>query len=108
MAQAEERASYAREPAPGGTLPADVVAVRGAVSASVTTAARWQARLLPASAADRTRRALAHALDVFGWLELITARIRRRLPRTRPAGWARTRLSRTDRGQADLTAAIDG
>ena len=83
ITQAEERASYATEPAPSGTLRADVAAVRRAISASVTTGARWQARLLPASAAERARRALSHALDLFGWLEVATGRARRRLARAR-------------------------
>ena len=86
VAQAEERASYAKEPGSSETLTADVLAVRGRVSASVTRPARWRARLLPASAAARTRRGLAHALDVFGWLELAAARVRSRLPRARAAG----------------------
>ncbi len=87
ITQAEEQASYARQPSPSGTLHADVVTVRGTISASVTKAARWRARLLPASAVDRTRLALSHALDIFGWLEVATARIRRRLPQARHADW---------------------
>ena len=58
-----------------------VLAVRGRVSASVTRSARWRARLVPASAVTRTRRGLAHALDVFGWLDVAAARTRSRLPR---------------------------
>ena len=61
ITQAEERASYAKEPGPSGTLPADVAAMRGAISASVTRGSRWQARLLPSSAVERTRQALSHA-----------------------------------------------
>jgi transglutaminase-like putative cysteine protease len=83
VAQAEERASYAREPGPSGTLPADVTTVRKAVSAAVTKSARWQARLLPASASARTRRTLVHALDVFGWAELALARLGKRVLRLR-------------------------
>ncbi len=86
IAQAEERASYAREPWPAGTLAADVVAVRDTISAAVTKSARWRARLLPASAVERTRQSLSHALDVFAWLEVATARLRRRLPRPRTTG----------------------
>jgi hypothetical protein len=81
ITQAEERASYAREPGPSGTLPADVGAVRGAISASVTRSARWRARLLPASAVERMRQSLSHALDVFGWLEIATARVHGRAAR---------------------------
>jgi len=84
LAQAEERASYAREPGPAGGLAEDVTAVRGAVSASVTAAARWQARLLPGSAVDRTRHAVAHVLDVFGWVEVAITWMGKQLPRTRP------------------------
>ena len=83
ITQAEERASYAKEPGPSGTLPADVAAMRRAISASVTRGSRWQARLLPSSAVERTRRALSHALDLFGWLEVATGRARRRLDRAR-------------------------
>jgi transglutaminase-like putative cysteine protease len=85
IAQAEERASYAREPGPSGTLRGDVTAVRGAISASVTRPARWRARLLPSSAVERTRQSLSHALDAFGWLEVAVTRVRRRVPRARTA-----------------------
>jgi TgpA N-terminal domain/Transglutaminase-like superfamily/Domain of unknown function (DUF4129) len=83
ITQAEERASYATEPAPSGTLHADVVAVRRAISASAASGTRWQARLLPASATERARQALSHSLDLFGWLEVATGRARRRLDRAR-------------------------
>lgn len=83
LAQAEERASYAREPGPSGTLAADVMTVRKAVSAAVTRNARWQARLLPASAVNSTRRTLIHALDVFGWAELLLARLSKRILKLR-------------------------
>ena len=83
ITQAEERASYATEPAPSGTLRADVAKVRGAICASVTRGSRWQARLLPASAAERARQGLSHGLDLFGWLEVATGRARRRLARAR-------------------------
>lgn len=82
IARAEERASYAREPGPSGTLRADVITVRDAMSGSVTRSARWHARLLPPSAIERTLRSLSHALDAFGWLEVATVRVRRQLPRT--------------------------
>ena len=85
IAQAEERASYAREPGPSGTLRSDGISVRGAISASVTRSVRWRARLLPSSAVERTRRSLSHALDAFGWLEVAIARVRRRVPRARTA-----------------------
>jgi transglutaminase-like putative cysteine protease len=85
ITQAEERASYATKPGPSGTLRADVARMRGAISTSVTAGARWQARLLPASAAERGRQALSHALDLFGWVEVATGRARRRLARARAA-----------------------
>jgi transglutaminase-like putative cysteine protease len=85
ITQAEERASYARAPGPSGTLAADVAKVRGTISASATRGSRWQARLLPASAVERARQALSHALDLFGWLEVATGRARRRLARARAA-----------------------
>jgi transglutaminase-like putative cysteine protease len=86
ITQAEERASYATEPTPSGTLRADVAKVRGAISASVTEGSRWHARLLPASAAERARQALSHAFDLFGWLEVATGRARRRLARGHATG----------------------
>jgi hypothetical protein len=60
-----------------------VAKVRGAICASVTRGSRWQARLLPASAAERARQGLSHGLDLFGWLEVATGRARRRLARAR-------------------------
>ena len=85
LAQAQERACYAREPVSGATLFDDVAAVRRAVSGSVSPSARWQARLLPASAVARAREGLSHGLDVFGWADLAMTRIRGRLPRARTA-----------------------
>jgi hypothetical protein len=82
IAQAEERASYARAPGSSEGLPADVSTVRRAVSDSVRPAARWQARLWPASAIERSRKVLSHAFDLFGWAEVATARIRTRLTRS--------------------------
>ena len=56
IARAEERAHYAREPVASGTLRADVATVRRAVSRGSGRAARWYARLLPASALGPARR----------------------------------------------------
>lgn len=86
LAEAEERACYAREPARSGTLRADVATVRGAVSASVTPRARWQARLVPISVLERARETLSHGLDLFAWTEVATTRLRSRLPRPHTAG----------------------
>jgi transglutaminase-like putative cysteine protease len=83
LAQAEERASYAREPASAGPLHADVATVRAAMSAAVTRSARWRAWLMPPSSVDEIRRISSHALDTFGWLEVGTARLVRRLPHPR-------------------------
>jgi transglutaminase-like putative cysteine protease len=84
LAQAEERASYATEPAPGTSLPADVATVRSGLSASVPRPARWRARLMPASSVEELRRVTAHALDAFAWLEVVTTRLRSHLPHPRP------------------------
>jgi transglutaminase-like putative cysteine protease len=84
LAQAEERASFAPEPGPAGTLRADVTEVRSAVAASVSKQSRWQARLLPASSVSRTRQTLSHALDAFNWAELALARATRRLLQAHP------------------------
>jgi transglutaminase-like putative cysteine protease len=83
LARAEERASYAREPARAGALRADVVTVRGAVSASVTRSARWRAWLVPPSSVSEIRRISSHTLDAFGWLEVGMGRLTRHLPRVR-------------------------
>jgi transglutaminase-like putative cysteine protease len=69
IVRAEERASYALVPETGGSLGADVLAVRRAVSRKATRAARWRARLLPASTLRPVRAGVQHSLDVFGWLE---------------------------------------
>lgn len=49
IATAEERARYARASVRGDTLPTDVLLARHAVAGSVGRAARWRARLFPAS-----------------------------------------------------------
>jgi len=79
ITEAEERASYAREPRPAEPLHGDVITVRGAVRAAMPGPTRWRGRLMPVSAADRARDWLSHALDVFGWLEVAAARLRHRL-----------------------------
>jgi transglutaminase-like putative cysteine protease len=79
ITEAEERASYAREPRPAGQLRGDLITVRGAIRAAVPGPARWRGRLMPVSAADRARSWLSHAFDVFGWLEVVSARVRHRL-----------------------------
>jgi transglutaminase-like putative cysteine protease len=84
LARAEELASYAREPGPATTLAADLAAVRSALAASVRSAARWRARLLPLSSGGRLRQIAVQALDVFGWLEIALTRLVARITRSRP------------------------
>ena len=79
IAQAEERARYARIAEVPDTLRADVVAVRRAVAAEASRAVRWRARLLPPSALTPLRAGLQHALDVFGWLDAAGLRVRGRV-----------------------------
>lgn len=74
IARAEESAHYAREPASPATLRADVSLVRRAVSRASGRPTRWHARVLPASALAPMRRGLQHALDVFGWMDMVTLR----------------------------------
>jgi transglutaminase-like putative cysteine protease len=83
LAQAEERASYAREAAPAGALAEDVATVRAAVSTAARAGIRWRARLIPRSAVEELRGVLAHGLDVFSWIEVVTSRLARRLPRVK-------------------------
>jgi transglutaminase-like putative cysteine protease len=79
IAHAEERASYAVEPAAAAGLEADVVTVRRAVSRKVTRTVRWRARLVPASTLRPVRAGLQHSLDVFGWLDAAGQKIRSRV-----------------------------
>jgi hypothetical protein len=51
----------------------------------------WYARLLPASSLFWMRAGLQHALDVFGWLDVITHRT---------GGWRRHGPSRNRKAQA--------
>jgi transglutaminase-like putative cysteine protease len=88
LAQAEERASYARTPGPSDTLAADVATVHKAVSDAATRTDRWHARLMPPSAVDRALHTLGHVLDVFGWTEVALAHLRARLPQARTADHA--------------------
>jgi transglutaminase-like putative cysteine protease len=75
IAAAEERARYARRPAPGGSLRADVRVVRRAVARQVPGRQRWRARLLPASVMGPVMAWLREAGDVFGWLDAAGLRI---------------------------------
>jgi hypothetical protein len=78
IAMAEERASYAISPADSARLQADEALVRRAVARSGTTSARWLAVLAPPSALIPVRAGAQQLLDVFGWMELATTRVRRR------------------------------
>ena len=78
IATAAERAQYAASPVPSGQLRTDVVTVRKAIARSCGLGARWNAVLLPASTLAPARAALQNALDVFGWMDLITGRLHRR------------------------------
>ncbi len=83
ISRAEERARYAREPSAPGSLQHDTAMVRRALARNSGRAARWRARLLPASAIAPVRTGLQHALDVFGWMDMLSHATR---------GWAQ-RLS---------------
>jgi len=77
IALAEERASYAISPADSARLQADEALVRRAVARSGGTSARWLAIIAPPSALIPVRAGAQHLLDVFGWIELATTRVRR-------------------------------
>ena len=79
IARAEERARYATVPLGPGTLRADTVAVRRALSREADPPARWRAVLLPASTLAPAREALGHSLDVFGWMDVAGLRLRDRI-----------------------------
>jgi hypothetical protein len=87
IALAEERASYAVEPADSATLVKDVVTARRAFGRACGVSARFYAIVMPLSALTPVRAGLQNALDVFGWLDVITskARGRPRRRRTKPA-----------------------
>jgi hypothetical protein len=83
IALAEERASYAISPADSARLQADEALVRRAIARSGATSARWLAVVAPPSALIPVRAGAQHLLDVFGWMELGTTKVQRRLtPRT--------------------------
>jgi hypothetical protein len=78
IALAEERASYANSPADSARLQADEALVRRAVARSGATSARWLAIIAPPSALIPVRAGAQQLLDVFGWIELATTKVRRR------------------------------
>ena len=79
IALAEERASYAASPADSARLKADESLVRGAVARSCPTSGRFLAIVAPPSALIPVRAAAQQLLDVFGWMELATTKVRRRV-----------------------------
>lgn len=78
---AEERAQYARHPAAGAGLAADVRAVRRAVAASAARKQRIKAALLPASTLAAGRRLLERAGGLLGWLDASWPAVRRQMRR---------------------------
>jgi transglutaminase-like putative cysteine protease len=78
IALAEERASYANTPADSAQLQADEALVRRAVARSGATSARWLAIIAPPSALIPVRTGAQQLLDVFGWIELASTKVRRR------------------------------
>ncbi len=81
VADAKERASYARVAMPGAGLTADLRTVRRATAASVTPKQRLRARLLPASTLTSARRLLERAGGMLGWLDSSWPAVRRQLHR---------------------------
>jgi transglutaminase-like putative cysteine protease len=69
IVDAEERARYARQPAPGAGLAADLRVVRKAVAATASRKRRLRATLLPASTLAATRMLLERGGGLFGWLD---------------------------------------
>jgi len=76
---------------PSGQLRTDVVTVRKAIARSCGPGTRWSAVLLPASTLAPARAALQNALDVFGWMDVLTHRA---------GDWPRHRLGRDRPGRA--------
>jgi transglutaminase-like putative cysteine protease len=78
IARAEERACYAPAPLGSAQLRGDVTTVRRAMARSCSLPARCAAIVLPESVLAPARATLAHALDVFGWMDAVTSGLRRR------------------------------
>jgi len=78
IARAEERARYATTPAASAQLRGDVTTVRRALAKACRLPARYVAMALPASALAPVRTALTNALDVFGWMDVITSGLHQR------------------------------
>jgi hypothetical protein len=82
IARAEERARYATSPAASAQLRGDVTTVRRALAKACRLPARYAAVALPPSALAPVRTALTHALDVFGWMDVITSGLHQRREQT--------------------------
>jgi hypothetical protein len=78
IARAEERARYATTPAASAQLHGDVTTVRRALAKACRLPARYVAMALPASVLAPVRTALTNALDVFGWMDVITSGLHQR------------------------------
>jgi transglutaminase-like putative cysteine protease len=78
IALAEERARYARAPVASAQLHGDVATVRRAMGRACRLPARCAAIALPASALVPARTAMTHALDVFGWMDVVSSGLRQR------------------------------
>jgi len=90
IAQAEERARYAKAAHSAESLRADLSTVRRAIAAEAGRPSRWRARLLPPSALAPVAAGMQHALDVFGWLDAAGLRLR---GRGGPGGRRRERIA---------------
>jgi transglutaminase-like putative cysteine protease len=78
IARAEERACYAPTPLASAQLRGDVTTVRRAMARTCSLPVRCAAIVLPASVLAPARTALTHALDVFGWMDVVTSGLRQR------------------------------
>jgi len=81
IADAEERARYARRPAPGHGLAADMRVVRKAAAATAPRRKRIRATLLPASTMAAGRRLVERAFGLLGWLDASWPAVRRQMRR---------------------------
>ncbi len=81
VADAEERARYAREPAPGAGLAADTRVVRKATASTVPRRRRVRATLVPASTMAAARRLLERAGGLLSWLDASWPAVRRQIRR---------------------------
>jgi len=79
IVSAEEHACYAAAPFSPPTLRADSATVRRALSSQAGWVQRWRARLLPTSTLTPILSALQQALDVFGWMDALSVRLRGRI-----------------------------